>query len=113
MAGFGDLTKMLGQFKEIQSNMQQMQEDMAKRTSQASSGGGMVTAQVNGHGDLLDLKIDPESIDVNDIEMLEDLVKAAVNAAIAKNRQEVQEQMSQITGGMNIPGLDMLSKLIK
>ncbi|KPK76278.1 MAG: hypothetical protein AMJ79_07295 [Phycisphaerae bacterium SM23_30] len=112
MMGLGDLTKMLGQFKNIQANMQEAQEQLQNKTVQASSGGGMVTAKMNGKGELLDLKIDKTAVDVNDLEMLEDLVKAAVNAVRAKSQELMQEEMSKAMGGVNIAGLDKLSQML-
>lgn len=111
MMGFGDLTKMFGQFKDIQANLQRVQEEAAQRVVEASSGGGMVTAKVNGKGDLLEIKIDPNVVDVNDLEMMEDLIKAAINAAVTKSQEEMREQMQELTGGLNIPGLDQLGKM--
>ena len=108
MAGLGNLSGLLGKVKEIQANMQQMQEGLADRTVEAGSGGGMVTATVNGKGELLGLKIEKEVVDVNDIEMLEELVKAAVNAALAKNQEITKQEMAKLTGGLNIPGLEHL-----
>jgi len=109
--GFGDLTKMFGQFKDIQANLQRVQEEAAQRVMEASSGGGMVTAKVNGKGELLEIKIDPNVVDVNDLEMMEDLIKAAINAAVTKSQEEMREQMQELTGGLNIPGLDQLGKM--
>ena len=111
MAGFGDLTAMLGQVKQMQARMQQLQQDLQNRTAQAASGGGMVTATVNGNGELLDLKIDP-ALDLADREMLEDLIKAAVNAAVAKNHEQMKQEMAKLTGGLNLPGLDLLGKML-
>jgi len=112
MVNLSDLTNMMGQFRNIQENMQQMQEELRQKRSEASSGGGMVTAIVNGKGELVDLKIDAASVDVNDLEMLEDLIKAAVNAASVKSQEHMKEAMRQLTGGMNIPGLEHLGKLL-
>ena len=112
MAGLGDITKMLGQFKDIQANMQRMQEELAKKTVEASSGGGVVTARVNGKGELLNVTFDRDMVDTNDLELLEDLVKAAVNAAVSKSREQMQQQLSQLTGGLNLPGLEQLSSLL-
>jgi nucleoid-associated protein EbfC len=111
MAGLGDLGNIMGQVKQMQANMKQMQEDLRKKTVQASSGGGMVTATVNGHSELVGLKIDPQAVDVNDLEMLEDLVKAAVNAAVAKSQEEMKQEMARLTGGFNIPGLENIAKM--
>ncbi len=110
--GFGDLTKMFGQFKDIQANLQRVQEEAAQRIVEASSGGGMVTAKVNGKGELLEIKIDPNVVDVNDLEMMEDLIKAAINAAVTKSQEEMREQMQELTGGLNIPGLDQIGKML-
>jgi DNA-binding YbaB/EbfC family protein len=85
--------------------MAEMQEEMANKQVEASAGGGMVTAVVNGKQQLLDLKIEPAAVDPDDVEMLQDLVVAAVNEAIKQSQQMAQEEMSKITGGLNIPGL--------
>lgn len=108
--GFGGL---MGKVQEMQANMQRIQEELACKTVQAASGGGMVTATVNGKGDLLGLKIDTAVVDKDDVEMLEDLVKAAVNAAVAKSREEMKDEMAKLTGGLDIPGLDQLGDLMK
>jgi DNA-binding YbaB/EbfC family protein len=91
--------------KELQERMTKVQEDMKNTNVDASSGGGMVTATVNGNQELVSLKFKPEAVDPDDIEMLEDLVIAAVNQAIEKSKELSQEQMSQVTGGIKIPGL--------
>ena len=113
MTGFGDITGMLGKFQEVQGKMKQIQEELANQSVEASSGGGMVTARVNGKGDLLEVKIDPETVNPDDVEMLEDLVKAAVNAALAKSHELMKEEMSKLTGGLNIPGLDQLGNMFR
>lgn len=110
--GLGDLTRLLGQFKDIQANMQRLQEEMQLKEVEASSGGGMVTARVNGRGDLLSVKIEPTAVDPAEVEMLEDLVKAAVNAAVDKSRDEMKEEMAKLTGGLNLPGLDQLGSML-
>ncbi len=112
MAGFGDIANMFGKVQELQSNMKRMQEEMRNKTYQADSGGGMVSATVNGKGELLEIKIEPQAVDTNDLEMLEDLLKAAVNAAMAKCQEEMKQQMSQMTGGLNIPGMEHFGKLM-
>jgi len=112
MVGFGDLTNIFGKIQEMQANMQKLQEELEHKTIEANSGGGMVTARVNGKGTLLDLKINREMVDFNDVEMLEDLVKAAVNAAITKSQQAMKEEMAKLTGGLNIPGIEQLGKLM-
>ena len=104
MMGLGDLTKMLGQFKNIQANMQEAQEQLQNKTVQASSGGGMVTAKMNGKGELLDLKIDKTAVDVNDLEMLEDLVLTAVNQAVEKAGESYRAELGKMAGDMGILG---------
>jgi len=112
MAGFGDLGGIMGKVQEMQAKMQQIQEQLKHKVVEASSGGGMVTAKVNGKGELLDLKIDSNAVDVNDLEMLEDLVKAAVNAAMTKSQQQAKDEMANLTGGLNLPGMDQLGKMM-
>ena len=113
MFKLGNLSGLLGQFKDIQSNMAKMQEELASRTLEATSGGGMVTAKVNGKGELLDIKIDPDTFASCDVEMLEDLVKAAVTTAVAKGREEMKEELAKLTGGLNLPGLENLGNILQ
>lgn len=101
----GGLGNIMKQAQQMQRRMAALQEEMEGRQVEASAGGGMVTAVVNGKQQLLDLKIDPAAVDPDDVEMLQDLVTAAVNEAIKQSQQMAQEEMSKITGGMNIPGL--------
>lgn len=105
MARGGGIGNIMKQAQQMQRKMAEMQEEMANRQVEASAGGGMVTAVVNGKQQLLDLKIDPAAVDPDDVEMLQDLVTAAVNEAIKQSQQMAQEEMSKITGGLNIPGL--------
>lgn len=100
--GLGNIMK---QAQLMQQKMARMQEELAQCEVEASAGGGMVTAVVNGKQQLISLKIDQGVVDPEDIEMLQDLVVAAVNEAIKKSQDMMQEEMSKITGGMNIPGL--------
>jgi DNA-binding YbaB/EbfC family protein len=100
--GIGNIMK---QAQQMQRRMGQLQEELESKQVEASSGGGMVTAIVSGKQQLLDLKIDPTAVDPEDVEMLQDLVTAAVNEAIKQSQQMAQEEMSKLTGGMNIPGL--------
>lgn len=101
----GGLGNIMKQAQQMQRRMAELQEEMEKKQVEASSGGGMVTAVVNGKQQLLGLKIDPTAVDPDDVEMLQDLVTAAVNEAIKKSQQMASEEMGKITGGMNIPGL--------
>ena len=100
--GIGNIMK---QAQQMQRRMAELQEELGKKQVEASAGGGMVTAVVSGKQQLLDLKIDPAAVDPEDVEMLQDLVIAAVNEAIKQSQQMASEEMSKITGGMNIPGL--------
>jgi len=95
------------QAQKMQEKMAEMQKELANKTCEASSGGGMVTATVNGSQELVALKIDQSVVDPNDIDMLQDLVVAAVNEGVRRSKQMVSEEMSKLTSGlgMNIPGL--------
>ena len=100
--GMGNLMK---QARQMQDKMAKLQEEMASRTVEATAGGGMVTAKANGAGDIVSIKIEPQVVDPDDVEMLEDLVRAACNEAVRKGRDLMAEEMKKLTGGMNIPGL--------
>jgi nucleoid-associated protein EbfC len=100
-----DISNLMQAAQKIQGDVARMQEELARTEVEASSGGGMVTARVNGHYDLVSIKIEPQAVDPGDVGMLEDLVVAAVNQAVAKMRTLAQEEMSKLTGGLNIPGL--------
>jgi DNA-binding YbaB/EbfC family protein len=102
MANFG---KMMKQAQEMQAKMAKMQEELAAMEFEVSSGGGMVTVKMNGQQELLGLSIDEEVFAEGDREMLEDLIVAALNEARVKAAEAAKEQMGQITGGLNIPGL--------
>lgn len=101
----GGLGNIMKQAQQMQRRMAELQEDLQTRQVEASAGGGMVTAVVSGKQQLIELKIDPAAVDPDDIEMLQDLVIAAVNEAIKQSQQMAQDEMSKLTGGMNIPGL--------
>ena len=100
--GLGNIMK---QAQMMQQKMARMQEELAAREVEASAGGGMVTAVVNGKQQLLSLQIEKSVVDPEDVEMLQDLVVAAVNEAIKQSQEMMQQEMAKITGGMNIPGL--------
>lgn len=91
--------------KELQERMGKVQEDLKSQTVDGSAGGGMVTATANGNQELVGLKIKPDAVDPEDVEMLEDLVVAAVNLALEKAKELNQDQMSKVAGGIKIPGL--------
>jgi DNA-binding YbaB/EbfC family protein len=93
------------QAQKMQEKMLRVQEELASKTVEATSGGGMITAVVNGKFELVSLKIEKEVVDPEDIEMLQDLIVASVNEGIRKSQEMTQEEMAKITGGLNIPGL--------
>jgi len=101
----GDLAGLMKQAKQMQSKMKEMQEALANSRFEADSGAGAVTATVTGKLELVGLKISPSAV-TDDIELLEDLVKSAVAAAQRKANEGVKAQMQQVTGGMNLPGLE-------
>jgi len=96
---------LMKQAQKMQEQMLKVQQELEAREVNASSGGGMVEAVVNGKGELLRLKLDPEVVDPQDVEMLCDLVVAAVGEAQRRAQEMTQQEMSKLTGGMNIPGL--------
>ena len=97
--------KMLKQAQQIQKRMEQMQEEMETLTVEGSAGGGAVTATVTGRMQVLSIDIDPEVVDPDDVELLQDMVLAAVNDGLGKAEETVSKQMASITGGLKIPGL--------
>ena len=105
--GKGGLGGMMKQFQQMQAKMAQMQEELENTEIEASAGGGMVKVVVNGKGDVKSLTIDPELVDPDDVEMLQDLIIAALNQGKEKAAEMQAEQMSGLTGGLNIPGLNL------
>jgi len=102
MKGLGGILK---QAQEIHSKISQLQEEMAGKKVEASSGGGMVNVVINGKQEVLSIRIDPEVVNREDVEMLQDLIVAAVNEAIRKSQEMMTEEMKKVTGGLSIPGL--------
>jgi DNA-binding YbaB/EbfC family protein len=100
--GFGDIVK---QAQELQERLGRLQEEAAAKTVEASAGGGMVTVVVSGRLELLSLRIDPTVLKTGDVDMLQDLVVAAVNQGIRQAQSLVADEMRKATGGLNIPGL--------
>jgi nucleoid-associated protein EbfC len=96
---------MMKQAQKLQAKMMEMQAELGNRTVSAQAGGGMVEAVVNGRQELVSLRIDPEVVAPDDVEMLQDLIQAAVNEALNRAREMMAAEMSKLTGGMNIPGL--------
>ncbi|HHT9134697.1 MAG TPA: YbaB/EbfC family nucleoid-associated protein [Candidatus Avalokitesvara rifleensis] len=109
MKGFGNFAQIMKEAQKqaqvMQKKMEEMQRELKERVVEGSSGGGMVTAKMNGRQELLSVKIDPEVVDPKDVEMLEDLVAAAVNQASKKSQELYEQEMAKLTGGLNIPGL--------
>ncbi|MCK4236650.1 MAG: YbaB/EbfC family nucleoid-associated protein [Candidatus Krumholzibacteria bacterium] len=100
-----DFGKFLKQAQQVQAKVAEMQAKLAEETVEASAGGGMVSVVMNGKQDVVSIKIDPEVVDPSDIEMLEDLVVAAMNEARSKVNELIRAEMGSITGGLSIPGL--------
>ena len=105
--GKGGIGNMMKQVQQMQAKMAEMQAELENAEVEASSGGGMVKVIVNGKGGIKTLTIDPEVVDKDDIEMLQDLIIAALNQAKEKASEIQQEQMAGLTGGLNIPGLNL------
>lgn len=103
--GGKNMNNMMKQMKKMQREMEEMQAKMEAEEMEVSSGGGMVTVKITGKKELVEIKIDPEAVDPDDVEMLEDLILSAVNQAIQMADAKSSEAMSKFTGGLNIPGL--------
>jgi DNA-binding YbaB/EbfC family protein len=100
--GFGNLLK---QAQQMHTKITELQEEMAGKTVEVSSGGGMVSIVMNGKQEVLSIRIDPEVVNREEIDMLQDLIAAAMNEAIRKSQEMMAEEMKKITGGLAIPGL--------
>lgn len=99
------MNNLLKQAQQMQAKLAALQNELSTREVESSSGGGMVKVKVNGKQELLSIVINKECVDPNDVEMLQDLVKTAVNQAMKESQEMVSGAMSKITGGMSIPGL--------
>ncbi len=104
LGGLGNLTNLMKQAKQMQSQWGEMQKEILARRFEGEAGGGAVVATVDGRGMLIDIKISPNAI--GDVELLEDLIKGAVAVAAKKAGETMQEELSKLTGGLNIPGLN-------
>ena len=109
MKGRPNMGNLLKQAQQLQTKMARLQEELEEKTVEASSGGGMVTAVVNGRHEILSINIEPEVINPDDQEMLQDLILAAINDGLAKARNMVNEEMGKLTGGMNLPNIPGLT----
>ena len=105
MMGGGNMQQLARQAQKLQQQMTKMQEELETREYEASAGGGMVSVKVSGKKELLGLEIKPEAVDPDDVEMLQDMVIAAVNEALRMATETTEREMSKITGGMSMPGL--------
>jgi nucleoid-associated protein EbfC len=103
-----DLNGLMQAAQAMQQNLMRAQEELATKKVEASSGGGMVTAVVNGRLDLVEVRLDPNVVDPKDVGMLQDLVVAAVNQALTKAKALAQEELAKVTGGMSMPGMPQL-----
>ncbi len=103
--GGGMQRDLMRQMEKLQRDMENAQRELAEMRVEATAGGGVVTAVANGSGDLVELKIAPEAVDPSDVEMLQDLILAAVREALEKARKAQEEKMGGLTGGLGIPGL--------
>ena len=107
-AGFGggpNIQQLMRQAQKVQEQMQKAQEELDEKVYEASAGGGMVSCKVSGKRELLELTIKPEAVDPDDVEMLQDMVVAAVNEAMRKAEAEMNSNMSKLTSGLNLGGL--------
>ena len=102
MKGMGNMMK---QAQKLQTKMLKLQEELAEQTVETTAGGGMVKVVANGKQQIVSLQIENEVVDPEDVEMLQDLILAAVNDALTKSQEMVSTEMSKLTGGLNIPGL--------
>ena len=100
-----NMGNMMKQAQQLQSRMVKLQEELSEKTIETSSGGGMIKVVANGKQQIVSIQIEKEVVDPEDVEMLQDLILAAVNDALAKSQEMVSGEMSKLTGGLKIPGL--------
>jgi len=103
--GMGNMGGMMKKVQKMQKEMAKVQKELEVKEVEATAGGGVVKAVVNGKKEIVTLNIDPEAVDPEDVEMTQDLIIAAVNEAISKAEKMMEEGMAKVTGGMNIPGM--------
>ncbi len=101
----GNMQQLARQAQKLQQKMAEMQEELEAREYEASAGGGMVTVKVSGKKEVLSIEIKPEAVDPDDVEMLQDLVLAAVNEALRTANDATEREMGKLTGGLSMPGL--------
>ncbi|MGI9860946.1 YbaB/EbfC family nucleoid-associated protein [Moorella naiadis] len=100
----GNMNKMMKQMQKMQAQVAKLQEELGEKTVEASAGGGVVKVVANGRQEILSIKIDPAAVDPEDVEMLQDLILAAVNEALHQSKEMVAGEMAKITGNMRLPG---------
>ena len=105
MMGGGNMQQLARQAQKLQQQMTKVQEELEAREYEASAGGGMVTVKVSGKKEVLGIEIKPEAVDPDDVEMLQDMVLAAVNEALRTAGETMEREMGKLTGGLNVPGL--------
>lgn len=105
MANFGNMNKMMKQVQKMQQEMARVQEELAEKSVEASAGGGVVKVKANGRQEIVSLTIDPAAVEPEDVEMLQDLILAAVNDALRQSQELAAQEMARVTGGLNLPGL--------
>lgn len=105
MKGLPNMGNLMKKAQQLQEQMAKLQEELSEKTVQTSSGGGMVVVVANGKQEIVSIRIDPEVVNTHDIEMLQDLVLAAVNDALHQAKQMVSQEMTKLTGGIKIPGI--------
>lgn len=100
-----NMQKMMRQMQKMQADLARVQAELEEMTVEGTAGGGVVTVVVNGHQDVQEIKIQPEAVDPEDVEMLEDLILAAVNDGLRKSRELSASEIEKVTGKLNIPGM--------
>jgi DNA-binding YbaB/EbfC family protein len=101
----GGLNNIMRQAQQLQSKIADVKEEVGNREFEASTGGGAVTATVSGEREIIDLDIDPDAVDPDDVEMLEEMILGALNQALDEANETMEEEIDEVTGGMNLPGL--------
>lgn len=108
MTDMKDFQQLMQMGQQMQSRMSEIQEKLENRTATAQSGGGMIEVTADGTGNIREIRLDPSVVDPDDVEMLEDLILAAVSEAQRRAREQMEEEMKELTGGMPLPGLSNL-----
>lgn len=103
--GFGNMNKMMREFQKMQAEMQKMQAELEERTVEATAGGGVVRVVITGGLQVRSITVDPEAVDPSDVELLQDLLVAAVNEGMRRAQEMVQTEMQRIGAGLNLPGM--------